>query len=380
MSGKRPDMINPNQPSEGLYTPRANIKVIGVGGGGCNAVNRMIASRVMGVQFIAMNSDSQALAVSKASKRVQLGAEITKGLGAGGDPEVGRAAARESLREIEAAVKDADMVFVTAGMGGGTGTGAAPTVARIAKEMGILTVGVVTKPFAFEGAKRSAAAEEGAAALAQFVDTLIVVPNDRLLECVDKKATMQEAFSEADDVLRQGVQGISDIILIPGVMNVDFADVRAIMKDAGAAMMGLGTAEGEGRARAAAEAAATSPLLEKNIDGAERLLVNIASGTDFTIGEAHDVMEYLLQFTDPLDANIIVGHVCKPELGDTVKVTILAAGLDGVRGEGVRTMDQVNAANAPQDQPEMRLESVLEEPTASLDIPTFLSRYKYSYD
>jgi cell division protein FtsZ len=374
-------MINPNQPSDGLFEPRANIKVIGVGGGGCNAVNRMIASRVLGVQFIAMNSDAQALAVSKASKRIQLGAEITKGLGAGGDPEVGRAAARESLREIESAVKDADMVFVTAGMGGGTGTGAAPTVARIAKELGILTVGVVTKPFSFEGAKRGAAAEAGAAALQQFVDTLIVVPNDRLLECVDNKATMQEAFSEADDVLRQGVQGISDIILIPGVMNVDFADVRAIMKDAGAAMMGLGTAEGEGRAKAAAEAAATSPLLEKNIDGAARLLVNIASGTDFTIGEAHDVMEYLLQFTDPLDANIIVGHVCKPELGDTVRVTILAAGLDGVTGEGASVGTNSHSAQQTEThQGEMRVEAVLDNPTASLDIPTFLSRYKYSYD
>jgi len=374
-------MIPGNQNPEGLFEPRANIKVIGVGGGGCNAVNRMIASRVLGVQFIAMNSDAQALAVSKASKRIQLGAEITKGLGAGGDPEVGRAAARESLREIESAVKDADMVFVTAGMGGGTGTGAAPTVARIAKELGILTVGVVTKPFSFEGAKRGAAAEEGAAALQQFVDTLIVVPNDRLLECVDNKATMQEAFSEADDVLRQGVQGISDIILIPGVMNVDFADVRAIMKDAGAAMMGLGTAEGEGRARAAAEAAATSPLLEKNIDGAARLLVNIASGTDFTIGEAHDVMEYLLQFTDPLDANIIVGHVCKPELGDTVRVTILAAGLDGVTGEGASLSSNSHSAQQPEThQGDMRVEAVLDNPTASLDIPTFLSRYKYSYD
>jgi cell division protein FtsZ len=273
------------------------------------------------------------------------------------------------------------MVFVTAGMGGGTGTGAAPTVARIAKELGILTVGVVTKPFSFEGAKRGAAAEAGAAALQQFVDTLIVVPNDRLLECVDNKATMQEAFSEADDVLRQGVQGISDIILIPGVMNVDFADVRAIMKDAGAAMMGLGTAEGEGRAKAAAEAAATSPLLEKNIDGAARLLVNIASGTDFTIGEAHDVMEYLLQFTDPLDANIIVGHVCKPELGDTVRVTILAAGLDGVTGEGASVGTNSHSAQQTEThQGEMRVEAVLDNPTASLDIPTFLSRYKYSYD
>lgn len=371
-------MINDQLGSEGLFEPRANIKVIGVGGGGCNAVNRMIASRVLGVQFIAMNSDAQALAVSKASKRIQLGAEITKGLGAGGDPEVGRAAARESVREIEAAVKDADMVFVTAGMGGGTGTGAAPTVARIAKELGILTVGVVTKPFGFEGAKRAKAAEEGTQAMQQFVDTLIVVPNDRLLECVDKKATMQEAFSEADDVLRQGVQGISDIILIPGVMNVDFADVRAIMKDAGAAMMGLGTAEGDERAKAAAEAAATSPLLEKNIDGAERLLVNIASGTDFTIGEAHDVMEYLLQFTDPLDANIIVGHVCKPELGDTVRVTILAAGLD--KGHRSRASMAESQGVEEADGDDMSLNAMLDNPTANLDIPTFLSRYKYTYD
>lgn len=353
--------------SDNLFDARANIKVLGVGGGGCNAVNRMIAARVMGVQFIALNTDAQALSTSRAAKRVQLGAVLTKGLGAGGDPEVGREAADESANEIEELVKDADMVFITAGLGGGTGTGAAPKIAKIAKDLGILTVGVVTKPFSFEGARRRRLADQAAEQLREHVDTLITVPNDRLLDFVGRKTTMQEAFQAADDVLQQGVQGISDIILVPGVINVDFADVRTVMKDAGVAMMGLGSAHGEGRAKAAAEAAATSPLLETNIEGARRLLVNIASGTDFTIGDVHEVMEYLLQFTHPSEANIIMGHVLREELGGEVKVTIMAAGMK----EGSKP---INYAAPPAGFPE--------EPAAkggddlTLDIPSFLRRQK----
>lgn len=312
---------------DSLFESRANIKVIGVGGGGCNAVNRMIASRVLGVTFVAMNTDAQALSVSKAAVRMQLGERLTSGLGSGGDPGVGEAAARESIALIEQVVGDADMVFVTAGMGGGTGTGAAPIVAEIAKKKGVLTIGVVTKPFSFEGKKRQRLADEGAAALAESVDTLITVPNDRLVETVDRKATMSQAFLQADDVLRAGVQGISEIILTPGLINVDFADVKSVMTNAGVALMGLGYARGENRAKIAAEGAANSPLLETNIEGARRLLVNISSGPDFTLAEAHEAMEYLMQFTHPDDADIIMGHVVRHELQDAVQITLLAAGM-----------------------------------------------------
>ena len=312
---------------DSLFESRANIKVIGVGGGGCNAVNRMIASRVLGVTFVAMNTDAQALSVSKAAVRMQLGERLTCGLGSGGDPSVGEAAARESIALIEQVVGDADMVFVTAGMGGGTGTGAAHIVAETAKKKGVLTIGVVTKPFSFEGKKRQRLADEGAAALAESVDTLITVPNDRLVETVDRKATMSQAFLQADDVLRAGVQGISEIILTPGLINVDFADVKSVMTNAGVALMGLGYARGENRAKIAAEGAANSPLLETNIEGARRLLVNISSGPDFTLAEAHEAMEYLMQFTHPDDADIIMGHVVRHELQDAVQITLLAAGM-----------------------------------------------------
>ena len=291
-------------------------------------MNRMIQEGVIGVKFVSLNTDSQALSVSKAETRLQIGDKLTKGLGAGGDPEVGEEAARESKDAITKELEGCDMVFITAGMGGGTGSGAAPVVAEMAKRMGILTVGVVTKPFLFEGPKRRRLAEPSALRLKEQVDTLITVPNDRLIEFVDRKATMQQAFAAADDVLRQGVQGISDIILLPGVINVDFADVRSVMTNAGAALMGLGRAVGDQRARLAAQAAANSPLLETNISGAKKLLVNITAGQDFSIGEAHEAMEYILQFTDPDDAEIIMGHVMKGGTDGEVTITLLAAGMD----------------------------------------------------
>ena len=313
---------------ENLFENQATIKVIGVGGAGSNAVNRMIREGVMGVHFVAMNTDAQALSTSLAPKKIQLGTDLTRGLGAGGDPGVGERSARESEETIREELADVDMVFITAGMGGGTGTGAAPIVAKIAKEMGILTVGVVTKPFLFEGPKRGKLAAAGAEALREQVDTLITVPNDRLLDVVEKKTTMQQAFAEADDVLRQGVQGISDIILLPGIINVDFADVRSVMSNAGVALMGLGRAVGDQRAKLAAQAAANSPLLETNIQGAKRLLVNVTAGPDFSIGEAHEAMEYILQFTDAEEAEIIMGHVMKESAEGEVQITLLAAGMD----------------------------------------------------
>lgn len=368
--------------SENLFQARANIKVIGVGGAGCNAVNRMIMERVAGVSFIAANTDAQVLATSRASVRLQLGESLTHGLGSGGNPEIGAAAAKESAKEIERALAGADMVFVTAGMGGGTGTGAAPLVAEIAKAKGILTVGIVTKPFRFEGPKRRQSAEDGAKKLSAHVDTLISVPNDRLLEVMERKATLDEAFGSADEVLRHGVQGISEIILVPGLVNVDFADVKSIMKDAGAALMGLGRARGESRAKHAAEAAATSRLLETSIEGARRLLVNISSGDDFTLSEANDVMEYLVQFTDPDEAEIIMGHVVRPEMGDEVRVTILAAGMGAPMQQATpRALVQVESEpgfevatffeNYERDEDEFASATA-----ANLDIPTFLRRQR----
>jgi cell division protein FtsZ len=312
---------------DNLFENQATIKVIGIGGAGSNAVNRMILEGVMGVQFVAMNTDAQALNQSQAPKKLQIGDVLTRGLGAGGDPAVGEKAARESEKLIAQEIEGCDMVFITAGMGGGTGTGAAPVVADMARKLGILTVGVVTKPFLFEGPRRRRLAEEGAAKLQQYVDTLITVPNDRLIGFVEKKTTMQQAFAAADDVLRQGVQGISDIILLPGIINVDFADVRSVMSNAGVALMGLGTGVGDQRARMAAQHAATSPLLETNINGAKRLLVNVTAGPDFSIGEAHEAMEYILQFTDQEDADIIMGHVMRDTPDGEVQITLLAAGM-----------------------------------------------------
>ncbi len=369
--------------SDNLFDARASIKVFGVGGGGCNAVDRMIAARVMGVTFIAANTDAQALSVSKAAYRIQLGSQLTSGLGSGGDPSVGEAAARESLSYIDAALDGADMVFVTAGMGGGTGSGAAPLVAERARQKGILTIGVVTKPFAFEGRRRSEQAEEASARLRENVDTLITIPNDRLTQIADRKTTMTDAFTMADDVLRAGVQGISEIILRPGMINVDFADVRNVMSNAGVALMGFGVARGDNRARAAAEMAANSPLLETNIEGATRLLVNITTGPDFTIGEVHDAMDYLLQFTHPDDSEITVGHVLRQDLGDQVYVTLLAAGMTAVvPREWASSAPARRTESQPTDVPV--LESDQTEMAAvsagpqDLDIPTFLRRQQES--
>jgi cell division protein FtsZ len=373
--------------SENLFESQATIKVIGVGGAGQNAVNRMIREGVEGVSFIALNTDAQALEQSRAETRIQIGEAATRGLGAGGDPKVGEAAARESEKAIQAELEGVDMVFVTAGMGGGTGTGGAPVIAEIAKRMGILTVGVVTKPFLFEGPRRKRQAEEGAARLKGHVDTLITVPNDRLLSVVERKTTMQEAFAAADDVLRQGVQGISDIILFPGIINVDFADVRSVMSNAGVAMMGLGTGIGDQRARIAAQAAANSPLLETTIQGATRLLVNISAGADFSIGEAHEAMEYIIQFADLNDADIIMGHVLRESDNNEVKITLLAAGMEAGKGRMIGAED-VFFGNAPTSQSAAVQNNTAANQTAApiqldeidLDIPTFLRRQKLGGD
>ncbi len=366
---------------ENLFESQATIKVFGIGGAGCNAVNRMIAEGVLGVQFVALNTDGQALQLSRASKKLQIGEALTRGLGAGGDPVVGEKAAHESEKAIEAELEGADMIFITAGMGGGTGTGAAPVVAEIARRKGILTVGVVTKPFLFEGPRRRKLAEDGAARLKESVDTLITVPNDRLLTVVEKRTTMQQAFAEADDVLRQGVQGISDIILLPGVINVDFADVRSVMKDAGVALMGLGRGVGDQRARMAAQHAANSPLLETSIQGAKRLLVNITAGPDFSIGEAHEAMEYILQFADSEDADIIMGHVLRDNSEGEVSVTLLAAGMTGTvplvqRDREVFVADETGTVSVPRRETAAATPPPIGLDEIDLDIPTFLRRQR----
>ncbi|MBA4542533.1 MULTISPECIES: cell division protein FtsZ [Thermoactinomyces] len=306
----------------------AQIKVIGVGGGGSNAVNRMIEAGVQGVEFIAVNTDAQALNRSKAPIRLQIGEKLTRGLGAGAKPEIGKKAAEESREQIESVLKGADMVFVTAGMGGGTGTGAAPEIALIARELGALTVGVVTRPFTFEGKRRASQAEQGVAALKENVDTLIVIPNDRLLEIVDKNTPMLEAFREADNVLRQGVQGISDLIAVPGLINLDFADVRTIMTERGSALMGIGTATGENRAAEAAKKAICSPLLETSIDGARGVLMNITGGTNLSLYEVYEAADIVTQASHA-EVNMIFGAVINEDLKDEILVTVIATGFDG---------------------------------------------------
>jgi len=311
----------------------AVIKVVGVGGGGVNAVNRMIELGLRGVEFIAVNTDAQALLLSDADVKLDVGRELTKGLGAGADPEVGRRAAEDHAEEIEEALRGADMVFVTAGEGGGTGTGGAPVVARIAKSIGALTVGVVTKPFSFEGKRRYQMAENGIERLKEEVDTLIVVPNDRLLEISNREISMLEAFATADQVLLAGVQGITDLITTPGLINVDFADVKSVMFGAGAAIMGIGSARGADRAIKAAEIAVSSPLLEASIEGAHGVLLSIQGGSNLGIFEINDAAELVKQAVHP-EANIIFGTVIDDQLGDEVRVTVIAAGFDG--GEPVR--------------------------------------------
>ncbi|MBC1209869.1 cell division protein FtsZ [Listeria booriae] len=305
----------------------ATIKVIGVGGGGNNAVNRMIEHGVQGVDFIAVNTDAQALNLSKAEVHLQIGTKLTRGLGAGAVPEIGKKAAEESREMIEEALKGADMVFVTAGMGGGTGTGAAPVIATIAKEMGALTVGVVTRPFGFEGPKRTKQAAIGTEAMKEAVDTLIVIPNDRLLQIVDKNTPMLEAFREADNVLRQGVQGISDLIAVPGLINLDFADVKTIMTNRGSALMGIGIGTGENRAADAAKKAISSPLLETSIDGAKGVLMNITGGSNLSLYEVQEAAEIVSSASDE-DVNMIFGSVINDELQDELIVTVIATGFD----------------------------------------------------
>ncbi len=328
----------------------SRIKVIGVGGGGTNAINRMIEARLRGVEFLAMNTDIQVLNISKAHQKLHLGEEATRGLGAGGNPEVGRRAAEESKREIRRMLEGADMVFITAGMGGGTGTGAAPIVAEFAREMGALTVAVVTKPFSFEGPRRMRLAQEGIANLKAKVDTIIIVPNDRLLQMDDRRMKLDEAFKAADDVLRQGVQGVSDIITIPGMINVDFADVRSIMADAGAAVLGIGTANGNHRAVEAAQNAVASPLLETSVHGATRVLVNVTSGHDLTLAEFTEAAEQIGQLCDQMDANIIIGWVPDPQLEGEVRVTVLATGF-GAKENRAATEPVRHVAQAPAPHP-----------------------------
>ncbi len=311
----------------------AVIKVVGVGGGGCNAINRMIEAGVKGVEFISVNTDAQALLMSDADIKINIGEKVTRGLGAGSNPELGFQAAEESRQILTDALQGADMVFITAGKGGGTGTGAAPVIAEIAKEeIGALTVGVVTRPFSFEGRKRALQAEDGIRKLKEKVDTLIIIPNEKLLQVADKRTSILDAFRLADDVLRQGVQGITDLITVPGLINLDFADIKAVMHEAGSALMGIGVASGDDRASKASELAISSPLLEESIEGARGILLNISGSSDLTLSEVHEAAQLISRAAHP-DANIIFGAVIDDSLGDQVKVTVIAAGFDKRRQE-----------------------------------------------
>jgi cell division protein FtsZ len=386
----------------------ARIKVVGVGGGGTNAVNRMIEEGIQGVEFVAVNTDAQALMLAKAPNKVRIGEKLTRGLGAGGNPDTGRKSAEESAEALYATLKNADMVFVTAGLGGGTGTGAAPIVAQIAKECGALTIGVVTRPFTFEGAKRQQSAEAGMDALKEHADTLIVIPNDRLLQIVDKRASLNDAFRMADDVLRQGIQGISELITVPGLINLDFADVKAIMSEGGAALMAVGRAAGDERARNAAEQAISSQLLDITIDGARGVLFNVTGGPNMTLFEVNQAAAIIRETSHP-DVNMIFGAVIDPNMGDEIRITVIATGFEragiprriverpavGRTDSGSRPipvqlqnpaeMASVNSSNSasqpapsmpaqqpiqsPAPQPEFKPQTTYQE---DLDIPTFL--------
>ncbi len=351
----------------------AKIKVIGVGGGGSNAVNRMISSGLKGVEFIAVNTDAQALLHAMAPKRMQIGEKLTRGLGAGARPEIGEKAAQESREDILEALEGADMVFITAGMGGGTGTGAAPIVAECAREVGALTVGVVTKPFTFEGRMRQKKAESGIGNLKQHVDTIITIPNDRLLQVVDKKTSIMDAFRIADDVLRQGVKGISDLIAVPGLINLDFADVKSIMSNAGSALMGIGEGSGENAAVAAAKAAIDSPLLETSIQGARGVLLNITGAAEnlsmFEVNEA----SVTIQEAANVDANIIFGASLDDTLGDVVRVTVIATGFDEDSSVGV-SAEQTQQTELKADMPQQQ-GSVPKAPAfGNIDIPVWMRR------
>ena len=357
----------------------AVIKVVGVGGGGTNAVNRMIEAGVQGVEFIAVNTDAQALQVCEADTTVHIGTDLTKGLGAGANPEVGQAAAEESRDAIKAALDGADMVFITAGEGGGTGTGAAPVVADIAmNDVGALTVGVVTKPFIFEGATRKRNAASGIKKLTENVDTLITIPNDRLLEVADKKVSFLEAFAMADEVLRQGIQGITDLITVPGLINLDFADVRTIMSNAGTAMMGIGVGSGDNRAVDAANQAISSPLLENSVDGADRVLLSIAGGPDLGLHEVADAASIVTNAVSP-DVNLIFGSVVDENLGDQVRITVIATGF----GDNAGQQAEAPAAAAPKAAAPAaaRPSATAARPAApqkdTFDIPDFLKRSKF---
>src|SRR6202012_723959 len=353
----------------------AVIKVVGVGGGGIKAVNRMIDAGLPGVELLACNTDAQALAMCDADIKLNIGHQLTKGLGAGANPDVGHGAAAESRDDIKEALKGADMVFVTAGEGGGTGTGAAPVIAEIAKnEIGALTVGVVTRPFSFEGTQRARQAAEGIQRLRENVDTLIVIPNEKLLSIVERRTTILDAFREADNVLRQGVQGITDLITIPGLINLDFADVRTIMRDAGSALMGIGTAAGENRAGEAAKAAISSPLLEESVEGATGILLNITGGKDLGLFEVNDAAEVIQNAADP-NANIIFGAVIDDALGDEVRVTVIATGFDHGRGPGGVSVARETTRRERRDRDvtmDDRQRSSLEISDDDIDIPSFL--------
>ena len=356
----------------------ATIKVIGVGGGGTNAVNRMVDSGIRGVEFVAVNTDRQALLLSKAASKIQIGEKITRGLGAGANPDIGAQAAEESKSEITEALRGADMVFVTAGMGGGTGTGAAPIVAACAKEMGILTIGVVTKPFTFEGKKRLSQADRGIESLKSKVDTLVVIPNDKLLQVIDRKTSIVEAFKMADDVLRQGVQGISDLIAVPGLVNLDFADVKTIMLNTGMAHMGIGRASGESRAEEAAKQAVQSPMLETSIEGARGVIINITGGNNLGLHEVNTAAELVQRSVDP-EANIIFGAVIDETLEEDIVITVIATGFEDEERNKLNSMpvnkivdkawEQTIKANPAPAEP-------ANAPASDLDIPSFLRKNK----
>ncbi len=365
----------------------ARIKVVGVGGGGCNAVNRMINEGLQGVEFIAVNTDAQALLLSKATTRVRIGDKLTRGLGSGGDPDVGRQAAEESSEDLYEVLKGSDMVFITAGIGGGTGTGASPIVAQVAKEIGALTIGVVTRPFTFEGSRRIQTAEGGIEMLKEQSDTLIVIPNDRLLQIVDKRASLHEAFSMADDVLRQGIQGISELITVPGLINLDFADVKTIMSEGGAALMAIGHGTGEDRARLAAEQAISSQLLDITIDGAHGILFNVTGGSDLTLFEVNQAAAIIKETSHP-DVNLIFGAVVDPNMSDEIRVTVIATGFERASAlprhilnrPAIRPKQEVEAQPVETSKSTAALETQKPEfrprafNTEDLDIPTFLRK------
>ena len=368
-------MDTDNEENNYMMDGAATIKVIGVGGAGNNAINRMIDSGIKGVEFLAVNTDRQALQLSKAGTKIQIGEKITRGLGAGANPDIGSQAAEESKAEIAEALKGADMVFVTAGMGGGTGTGAAPIVAATARELGILTIGVVTKPFTFEGKKRLTQAERGITNLKDKVDTLVVIPNDKLLQIIDRKTSIVEAFKMADDVLRQGVQGISDLIAIEGLVNLDFADVKTIMLNRGMAHMGIGRASGENRAEDAAKQAIQSPLLETSIEGARGVIINITGGSDLGLQEINTAAELVQRSVDP-EANIIWGSVIDESLGDEIVITVIATGFES--DAPLSSIGVENLVSKAWDKKVNSIPSSSESNNSSsdLDIPSFLRNKK----